>query len=237
MKKTLLLGMFLALSASAQSISFGKIDSPKDFKKYWKLSDEHFNKYEKYMQVAGKYRHAQVNPLIVLSMISDDAEDKEYFARKSAKYESQMVQREIQSAWLITQAMEKLGLNEQMGQFSDKLTGIDTASYVPKVVKTTWQTGDELVIVVDDVCVQTNCLKQFVPLLQAVPEKVKIQQLLIAKLSRDEKLQQQFNAMSQPVSKRFKLGVKRYDPVEFGYLYGLKNQMAQVRNNQIVRIF
>ncbi len=170
-------------------------------------------------------------------MISDSAEDKEYFAQKATQYESNMVQREIQSAWLITQAMEKQGLNEKMSQFSDKLTGIDTASYVPASVKNVWEDGDELVIVIDEICVQTNCLQQFTKLLKAVPDDVKINQLLIAKLPTDEKLQQSFNTMAQPLLGQFKLTVKRYDPIEFGYLDGLKNQMAQVRNNQVIKKF
>ncbi len=234
MKKSYLLALCSVIALSpiqAQNISFGKIQSPEQFSKYWGLDKTQVQKYEKYMQVAGKYRHTQVNPLVVLSMISDDAEDKEYFAQKAAKYESQMVQREIQSAWLITQAMEKQGLNTQLSQFSDKLTGLDTESYVPSAVKNTWEDGDELVIVIDDVCVQTNCLQQFVPLLKAVPDNVKINQLLVAKLPKDEKLQQAFNTMSQPLLGQFKLTVKRYDPIEFGYLEGLKNQMAQGKHS------
>lgn len=220
------------LTANAQNVTFGTVstENKKAFQSYWKLRDEDMKKYQSYMEVAGRFRHTQSNPLVVLSIISDDPEDKGYYAAKAAKYESDMSQREITAAWLLSNEMEKQGLVEAMEQFSADLTGVETAQYLPKNLKKDWQKGDLFVLVIDDVCRQINCLKQFTKKMNAIPKHIEKHILL-------KQLKAQYDKKAlEALTKQFsKIKIKRFDAIEHGNMSSLKNQAGQVRDNQLLR--
>ncbi len=224
--------------ATAQTITFGKIESPKAFQQYWGLTQEQMKQYENYMQVAGKYRHKDVNPLVVLSIIADDDEDKDYFASKAARYESQMSKREILSTWLITSSMEKQGLSDAMQKFSDGLIGIDSQSYVPESVTSDWQQGDELAIVVDKLCYEMNCLPQFEKVVTAIPQsipKTLIYRIADMDKDRQESFITSLNQLQDKLKAITPLILTKYDRIEHGLLQHIHNQAVHLRNNEIIK--
>lgn len=230
--KICILSVLTLSLANAQNITFGTVskESQKAFKSYWKLSDEDVSKYNTYMEIAGKYRHQQSNPLVVLSIISDDPEDKGYYAAKAAKYESDMAQREITSAWLLSNEMEKQGLVDAMDKFSSELTGVDTSNYVPGRVKKDWEKGDTFVLVVDDICRQTNCLTGYIKTVNAIPKHVaKTVLFKNFKAAYDEKALELFTKQQPTVQ------FKRFDSVEHGSLSNVINQAVQVRDGKVLR--
>lgn len=232
MKKALLfLAFCTGFSLQAQTITFGKIENPQNFQKYWGLTQEQMEQYETYMQTAGKYRHQTSNPLVVLSIISADPEDKNFYAAKAAAYEHHMSKAEIESAWLITQEMEKQNLDEAMQTFSDELTGIDTKSYQPKTAKEiVWQKGDKAVLIVNKTCASVSCIKDFLPILQSAPKKVTKEIIVQSK----EKLDA---GVGKLLLLTPGIQLKRYDPIEHSYLDGVINQSVQVRKRQIIHKF
>lgn len=259
--KRLGLGSLLSISMSmsyAQSITYGKIESPKQFQHYWGLTGEQMQTYENYMQIAGKYRHRDSNPLVVLSIIADDDEDKGYFAAKAAAYESQMSQREILSAWLISDEMEKQGLAQAMNDFADGLTGINTADYVPDSLKSQWLPNDALYLLIDKTCLAMDCLSQFDTLLASIPDKVE-QTLVIDRniagaqdtqdaqdvQALDNATQSQWDKQLSDFQARYPhIKQAKYDRIEHGFLrewlmkeQGQSNRAVQVRDHQPIRIF
>lgn len=240
MKKFTLLPLLLiaVLSfnfATAEHITFGTIESPKQFQQYWGLTQEQMQTYDNYMQIAGKFRHQNSNPLVVLSIIADDDEDKGYFAAKAAAYESQMSQREILSAWLISTEMEKQGLTQAMNAFADKLTGINSKDDAPESHKSDWQQGDALYVLIDKVCLAMHCLSQFDSLLATVPEGI-AQKLVINTSGIDEKTQAVLDQLSTAIKTQHKaIVIEKYDRIEHGFLQGINNQAVQVRDRNIIR--
>ncbi len=235
MKKTLLImalsGVFGLSSVAAQTVTFGKIQAPQQFQKYWELTQEQMKQYENYMQIAGKYRHQNSNPLVVLSIISKDPEDKNFYAAKAAAYEHKMSQAEIESAWLITQEMEKQGLVEAMQTFSDNLTGIDTKSYKPKSIKEVkWQDKDKAILIVNKTCLTVSCIKGFLPILNLVPKTVEKEIVIASKEPLDAGVGKLLSAMPS-------IAVKKYDAIEHHYLDGILNQAVQVRTNKVIHKF
>lgn len=252
------LGFSLLLSigsAHAQSVTFGKIESPQQFQHYWGLTGEQMQTYENYMQIAGKYRHRDSNPLVVLSIIADDDEDKGYFAAKAAAYESQMSQREILSAWLISGEMEKQGLAQAMNDFADGLTGINTADYVPDSLKSQWLPNDAFYLLIDKTCLAMDCLSQFDTLLASIPDKVE-QILVIDRNTADNQdaqdvqpldnaTQSQWDKQLSDFQARYPhIKQAKYDRIEHGFLrewlgreQGQSNRAVQVRDHQPIRIF
>lgn len=235
MRAIILLALGISLHIHAQQITFSTIDSPKAFQQYWGLTPSQMKQYESYMQIAGKYRHNSSNPLVVLSIIADDDEDKGYFAAKAAAYESQMSQREILSAWLISSEMEKQGLAQAMNAFADKLTGINSKDYVPTSVKESWQAGDAFYLVVDKVCADLACLAQFDALMNAIPDTVT--QTLVVKFSATEEHEQQRQAKRLAAIKAHypSMQVQKYDRIEHGFLVSVSNQAVQVRDGSIIK--
>lgn len=225
-------------SVKAENITFGKIVSPKAFQQYWGLTQEQMQQYESYMQVAGKYRHKDINPLVVLSIIADDDEDKDYFASKAAQYESQMSKREILSAWLITSSMEKQGYSDAMQKFSDGLIGIDSQHYVPESVTADWQKGDELAIVVDKLCYEMHCLPQFEKVLTAIPKHIK-KTIIYRSTDMDKATQDAFTTSLKQLQDKLKtttsLILTKYDRIEHGLLQHIRNQAVHIRNNEILK--
>lgn len=249
--KRLGFGLLLSIgSAHAQSVTFGKIESPKQFQHYWGLTGEQMQTYENYMQIAGKYRHRDSNPLVVLSIIADDDEDKGYFAAKAAAYESQMSQREILSAWLISGEMEKQGLAQAMNDFADGLTGINTADYVPDSLKSQWLPNDAFYLLIDKTCLAMHCLSQFDTLLASIPDKVE-KTLVIDRNTADNQdaqpldntTQSQWDKQLSDFHARYPtIKQAKYDRIEHGFLrewlkQGQGNRAVQVRDHQPIRIF
>ncbi len=233
MKKHLLCALLLVtVNSQAQNISFGKIQTPKEFQKYWGLTPEQMQQYEQYMQVAGKYRHQNSNPLVVLSIISKDPEDKNYYAAKAATYEHKMAKNEIETAWLMSKEMERQGLTEAMTKFSDKLTGISSDK---KTDKHSWEKDDEVMIVVDENCLKVNCLPTFVPLLSNLPNDTKVSVINNSKQPIATTITALNKALSSKKNNTIIVSSSNYDPIEHGYLEAIKNQAVQVRNGKIIR--
>ena len=59
-----LLAAFAVAGAHAVNIDYGNIKSTEEgFRKHWQLSEAEARRYHNYMEVAGKYRHKDANPL------------------------------------------------------------------------------------------------------------------------------------------------------------------------------
>ncbi len=224
-------GVFGLSSVAAQTVTFGKIQAPQQFQKYWGLTQEQMKQYESYMQIAGKYRHQNSNPLVVLSIISKDPEDKNFYAAKAAAYEHKMSQAEIESAWLISQEMEKQGLSDAMQTFTDNLTGINTKAYQPKSVKDVkWQDKDKAILIVNKTCLTVSCIKGFLPILKAVPKTVGKEIVIASKEPLDASITQLLSSTPTVV-------VKKYDAIEHHYLDNIFNRVVQVRTNKVIHKF
>lgn len=226
----LLAGICLPTAVPAANIDYGKITSSEQaFKQYWQLTDEEAKRYNLYMEAAGKFRHKDVNPLTVLSMIADTQEDKAYYAKKAAEYEHNMVMREIETSWLVSEAMSENYLADAMQAFTDKLTGIDTLGYQPDERSTDWQSGDSMVILLDQQCLSLKCLSQFADVVKHTPEGVSRSVILRGKdpLAPDA---EDFAASWPHVS------IHRYDPIEHHYLDSIRaNQALHIRDDSVVR--
>lgn len=222
-----LLPVLLSVNAvTAEQIHFGQITSGKDaFAKYWQLNKEEVRRYEDYMAVAGKYRHQNTNPLTVLSMIAEDEEDRAYYANMAAAYEHNMVKREIETAWLISEAMAAYDADTQA--LTDKLTGIDTAGYIPHRQKTVWQQGDEWAVVVDKHCLHTECLKQFNHALSGLPGGISKRIVVKADTPLTDDAAAYLSSYPDII-------IQHYDPIEHGFLGKRLNQPLHVRNRTVI---
>lgn len=236
MKKTyrfiataLLLGGCFA--AQAQNIDFGRItDGEKAFRHYWQLNEEEAQRYRLYMEVAGKYRHKDVNPLQVLSMLAESREDKAYYAKKAAEYEHNIVMREIETAWLVSEAMSEAYLADAMQTFTDKLIGVDTLGYRPEKTVLEWQNRDEMVLLLGSQCLEAGCVRRFARVDESVPANTPRRVVIRG---------------GQPLSSEAEALVKgwahttlnRFDPIEHHYLASIAdNQWPHVRDTQVLRV-
>lgn len=227
------LGMMPFMPVSATSIDFGKIGSTEaGFRQYWGLTAEEAKTYHNYMEIAGKYRHKDVDPLLVLSMIADTQEDKLYYAKKAAEHEHDMVKREIEAAWMLSDAMSEVQLSTAMETFTSKLTGIDTleTNHAGEEV-VSWEGGDTFLIYVDERCLSAACLHQFIPVLKTLPARLPNQYLVIRGKVEDEGA---FNAL---LSASPQISIRAYDPIEHIYLTdSFANRALHVRGNHILRV-
>lgn len=218
---------FLATSlwignVQAQNINFGKIGSGEQaFKQYWKLSDEESARYNNYMAIAGKYRHQHLDPLTVLSIIADTPEDREFYAKKAALYEHQISMKEIETAFLISTAMEDNAT--EMQAFTDKLIGIDTMGYqAEKTPAPQWQAGDTLMLFLDTRCLTSACIAQHTALISGIKADSKIAVITGKTQPPTETLQ---------ALEKMGFSVKRFDPIEHHYLSdALLNRPLHIRN-------
>lgn len=205
MKKLLVSLYLIPCILQAQQIDFGKIANSKEgFKQYWGLDDTEMKRYENYMEIAGKYRHQHLDPLHVLSMIAPSKEDREYYAQKAAAYEHQMSKREIESAWLISTAMEGQ-MAADMQTFTDELIGINTQN-VQNTALTDWAEGDELVLLLDSRCFTSACVAQFLPQLAKVPAVVSKKTVVL--MDKITPVAGQLSELEKQAQ------IKRYDPIE-----------------------
>lgn len=231
----------LAVSSGAwaQNIDFGKIGSGEDaFRQYWGLSAEESRRYHNYMEIAGKFRHKDTSPLLVLSMISDDPEEKNFYAQKAAQYEHDMVKREIHAAWMLSMAMSEAKLSDAMTEFTNELTGVDTRDYVPLGVRRAqeehWQADDIYLIYVDGRCLDADCLATFEEMTGKLPGSVENRRLVVKGSSAENKAaaQKALQAVQLPG-----VALRLYDPIEYPYLGDtLLNRALHIRNGQVVRI-
>lgn len=227
------LGMMPFMPVSATSIDFGKIGSTEaGFQQYWGLSAEEAKAYHNYMEIAGKYRHKDVDPLLVLSMIADTQEDKLYYAKKAAEHEHDMVKREIEAAWMLSDAMSEEKLATNMANFTNKLTGLNTApTSAAQTGTVAWEEGDTFLVYVDDRCQTAECLEQFIPVLKALPANISHQYLVIKGKLSDVK------ALDALASTSAQLAIRALDPIEHSYLTdSFANRALHVRDGHILRV-
>lgn len=229
---------YLTPVMAAPNIDFGKIGSgEKGFRQYWELDETEYQRYQNYMEIAGKYRHQQLSPLLVLSMLAETTEDKEYYARRAAKYEQDMVKREIEAALMVSQAMSANDLSSEMQRFTDRLSGIDTLSYIPNTLKdntSNWESGDLLQLYLDKRCIDEDCLKQFSSTLKQFANKSPIE--IIFKGAQLHELEgvSFFEKLALNPSQ---LKYKRFDPIEHHYLQdGHLNNALHIRANRVIAI-
>lgn len=241
--KTLLFSacMLACASTYAQRIDFGKIGSSQQaqdqaFKQYWQLNDEEVRRYQNYMQAAGKYRYEKLNPLFVLTIIADNEEDANYYAKKAAVYESKAIRQEIQSAWLISGNM-KGELADEMQKFTDNLIGIDTFNYVPpseqsKKTEKSWTDSDRLVLFVDDRCLSAECLAQFKPAIADIQKSYPKAGLTVVVSGKQHPTADAVKVLSINDD-----AAKSYDPIEHSYLKPeLVNHLWQVTANRQAKV-
>lgn len=239
--RTCLLASALAttLAATAQKIDFGKIGSGEDaFRQYWGLSAEESRRYHNYMEIAGKYRHKDTSPLLVLSMITDDPEEKSFYALKAAQYEHDMVKREIQAAWMLSRAMSEEKLADAMTEFTDDLTGVNTRDYIPlkerREREEHWQVDDMFIIYVDGRCMDVDCLTSFREITEKLPEGVTNRRLVVKGGAPEDKVatQKSLEAVQLPG-----VTLRLYDPIEYSYLGDtVLNRALHIRDGKVVRI-
>lgn len=229
----------LSPSIAAPKIDFGKIgSSDKGFRQYWELDETEHQRYQNYMEIAGKYRHQQLSPLLVLSMLAETPEDKEYYARRAAEYEQDMVKREIEAALMVSQAMSANDLSSEMQQFTDRLAGIDTLNYLPQALKDNpdnWESGDLLQLYLDKKCLNEDCLKQFSSTLKQFADKSPVEIILkYAQLNELEGISFFEELAINPSPLKF----KRFDPIEHHYLQDEHhlNRALHVRENRVIAI-
>lgn len=233
---TILLGGIAAFAfgVRAETINYSKIGSGEQgFRQYWQLNEDEARRYHNYMEVAGKYRHKDVNPLTVLSMIAESSEDKSYYARKAAEYEHQMVMREIETAWLVSSAMSESYLADAMQTFTDNLTGISTLDYEPAGSReVVWQDGDQWVLFLDEQCLTVKCVNQF--LISPPPELSQHNISRRVVLKTDKPLEASAQKLLEAQAG---LQISRFDPLEHRYLDNLRaNQALHVRDGQMLAV-
>ena len=232
--RILALPLALALATTANhaaTVNYSRIGSGESgFKQYWGLSDDEYRRYGNYMEITNN-RYQNSSPLMVLSMIAEKDEEKIYYAREAARYEHEMVKREIHTAWLVSQSMSELQLTKEMQKFTDDLTGIKTLGYVPDDQNPEWRDGDTLVLLVDDSCLTAGCIGQFTDRIKAVKGKVKRQVVVNSK--------QPLSEAAQAIIKGWpETYITRYDPIEHHYLNANQgyNVLLHVRDRTTVNI-
>lgn len=234
-----MLALALALATLAPThaaeLTFSRIGSgDQGLQQFWQLTPEEAQRYRNIMAATGE-RYKTASPLAVLAIMADTPEDRDYFAKRAALHEHEMVKREIETAFLISQEMSGAVLQEKMTRFTDGLTGINTTDYVPDSLKPEWRNGDWLVLYVDDSCLTAGCIGQFTAQMTGgVPSGIKVERVLVlnSKLPLTE--------AAEAVIKTWPdTPVQPYDPIEHHYLQrsGEKGSVAlHVRDRQLVQV-
>lgn len=234
-----MLALALALAtlapAHAAELTFSRIGAgDAGLQQFWQLTPEEAQRYRNIMAATGE-RYKTASPLAVLSIMADTPEDRDYFAKRAALHEHEMVKREIETAFLISQEMSGAVLQEKMTRFTDGLTGINTTDYVPDSLKPEWRNGDWLVLYLDDSCLTAACLNQFsAQMTGTVPANIKVERVLVlnSKLPLTEGAEAVVKSWPDTP-------VQPYDPIEHHYLQrgGEKGSVAlHVRDHQLVQV-
>lgn len=223
-----LLGIWLLFfDAQAVELNFSRITGNEEgFRKFWQLEPEEMKRYQAYMEVVGKYRHQNTDPLTVLAIIAESPEDRLVYAARAAEFEHQMVKREIETAWHISEAMSVERMEDDMQQFTDNLIGIDTKDYVSGGRDIIWQDEDSLTLVVDEICLDAGCFGKFSDLVALVPKSAPRELIVMGRkpLSPD----------AEAMAKTWGMTIKRFDPIEHADLKGHANRVLQMRERRVV---
>lgn len=219
--------MAVLSTANAVELNFSRITGNEEgFRQFWQLEPEEMKRYQAYMEVVGKYRHQNTDPLTVLTIIADSPEDRLVYARRAAEFEHQMVKREIESAWHISEAMSVARLEDDMQQFTDELIGIDTRDYAPGSRELVWHDEDSLVLVVDELCLEGDCLEKFREIIEKVPQSAPRAMVLMGR--------KPLSDAGDAIVKRWGMTVSRFDPIEHADLKGHANRVLQMREHRVV---
>lgn len=236
-RATLALALALATLAPAYAaeLTFSRIGAgDAGLQQFWQLTPEEVQRYRNIMAATGE-RYKTASPLAVLAIMADTPEDRDYFSKRAALHEHEMVKREIETAFLISQEMSGAVLQEKMTRFTDGLTGINTTDYVPDSLKPEWRNGDWLVLYLDDSCLTAACLNQFsAQMTGTVPANIKVERVLVlnSKLPLTEGAEAVIKTWPETP-------VQLYDPIEHHYLQrgGEKGSVAlHVRDRQLVQV-
>ena len=237
--RQLLLALSLTLAAltpaDAAELTFSRIGSgDAGLQQFWQLTPEEAQRYRNIMAATGE-RYKTASPLAVLAIMADSAEDRDYYAKRAALHEHEMVKREIETAYLISEEMSGEVLMEKMTRFTDGLTGINTTDYVPDSLKPEWRNGDWLVLYIDDSCLTAGCIGQFsAQMTKGVPEGIKVERVLVlnSKLPLTEGAEAVINTWPDTP-------VQLYDQIEHHYLQRGKEKGSaalHVRARQLVQV-
>ena len=236
-----ILALTLALAATAPApaaeVTFSRIGSgDPGLQQFWGLSPEEAQRYRNIMATTGE-RYKTASPLAVLAIMADTPEDRDYYAKRAALHEHEMVKREIETALRISEEMSGNVLMEKMTRFTDSLTGINTTDYIPDERKPEWRDGDWLVLYLDDNCLSAGCISQFTPqMMGTVPSDIKIERVLVLNSK------QPLTGVAETIVKGWpqpETVIQRFDPIEHHYLQrgGEKGSVAlHVRDRQLVQV-
>ena len=221
--------------AHAAEITFSRIGAgDAGLQQFWQLTPEEAQRYRNIMAATGE-RYKTASPLAVLAIMADTPEDRDYYAKRAALHEHEMVKREIETALRISEEMSGNVLMEKMTRFTDGLTGINTTDYLPDERNPAWHDGDWLVLYIDDSCLTAGCMGQFTPQMKdTIPANIKAERVLVL----NSKLP--LTAGAEAVIKTWpETPVQLYDPIEHHYLQrgGEKGSVAlHVRDRQLVQV-
>lgn len=235
--KPLLLAVVLGLTAfatvpaQAATVQFSRIASgDQGLQQFWQFTPDEVQRYRNIMAATGD-RYKNASPLMVLSMMADGKEDRDYYARKAAEMEHALVMREIETAWLVSEHMSEARLTEQMTLLTDGLTGLDTAR--KQAEDNVWQEGDELVLYVDGSCLTAGCISQFNNRMRSAPDNIPRRLIVRA--------QEPLSSAAQTIVESWpETGIQRFDAVEHGRFLNVRNQapnaVLHIRDRTIVEV-
>ena len=218
-------------SLHAATLQFSHIGSgDQGLQQFWQLTPDEVQRYRNIMAATGD-RYKNSNPLMVLSMMADSKEDRDYYAKKAAEMEHALVMREIETAWLVSEHMSEARLTEQMTLLTDTLTGLNTTQ--PMKDDTAWQPGDELVLFIDGGCLTAGCIGQFSERIRRAPDNIPRRLIIRAKEPLSGAAQTIVESWPETV-------IQNYDPVEHGRFLNVRNQapnvVLHVRDRNIIEI-
>lgn len=113
MKYFFLIASILLFSINAQTFNYTTIDDREAFIKHWKISDEEYERYLKFMQVEGRYRYKDLTPLEVLGLSAEDDATMQYYAKKAAEDEREAVKKQLRFIIMTTEYKKALAKAEK----------------------------------------------------------------------------------------------------------------------------
>ena len=220
------------LPVQAAELTFSRIGSGGDqaLQKVWGMTPDEVKRYKNFMEATGK-RYENATPLMVLSIMADSQEDRIYYAKKAAEVEHNLVKREIEAAWYISEAMSEDRLEDAMQRATDELTGIETLGYVPTHMRKAWQDDDEVVVVLDERCLSTACITGIGRQIATTAPQAPRLFVIDTKQPLDEAARTLINSWTG------KTEIRRLDPIEHAWLEKAeRNYLLHVRNREVVDV-
>lgn len=220
------------MPATAAELTFSRIGAGGDqaLQKVWGMTPDEVQRYKNFMEATGK-RYENATPLMVLSIMADSQEDRIYYAKKAAEVEHNLVKREIEAAWYISEAMSEDRLEDEMQRATDALTGIETLGYVPTHMRKAWQDDDEVVVVLDERCLSTACITGIGRQIAATAPQAPRLFVIDTKQPLDEAARTLINSWTG------KTEIRRLDPIEHAWLEKAeRNYLLHVRKREIVDV-